>query len=185
MNNLNRDIGERIKGVRKLNELSGEEFAAQLGIEPALLERYERGEADIPVSILHGIAGAFGVGMTELLTGEAAKLSVYSVTRKGKGVGIQRRASYDYQSLAYNFNDRIIDPFLIVVEPKGEEVPVGTNTHTGQEFHYCLEGTALVRIDKHEVVLHEGDSVIFNSTYPHGIKALGGKSAKLLVTITL
>ncbi|MDL2253771.1 XRE family transcriptional regulator [Ruminococcaceae bacterium OttesenSCG-928-I18] len=184
MSELNRDIGARIKGVRDLNGLTREEFAKQLGISTELLAQYEGGSTEIPVSILHEISSKFDVSMTELLTGESAKLSVYSVVRKGKGVGIERRKDYDYKSLAYNFSDRKLDPYYITVEPKPEGEPVHMTSHSGHEFLYVLEGSVRVVVAKYETLLQEGDSIYYDSTYPHGIQAAGGKTARLLVTIT-
>lgn len=184
MSELNREIGERIQGLREMNEMTVEDFAIRITCDPAVLSQYEQGEADIPVSVLHDIAAAFDISMTELLTGEKARMSVYSVVRSGKGVGIERRKAYDYKSLAYNFADRKIDPYLITVEPKPEDQPLHMTSHSGQEFHYCIEGSVRVVIAKYETVLHEGDSVYFDSTYPHGLQALEGKRARLLVAIT-
>ena len=184
MSDLNREIGVRIRGVRELSELAPEAFAARVGIAPALLVQYETGEIDIPVSILHDISAAFDISMTELLTGESAKLSVYSVVRSGRGVGIDRRKAYDYQSLAYNFAGRKIDPYLITIAPKPDDEPLHMSAHSGHEFHYVLSGNVRIVIGKHEVNLGEGDSLYFDSTYPHGLKALGGRPATLLITIT-
>jgi len=184
MSEINREIGERIKGVRMLNKLTVEEFAKQVGTTSKLLSQYEDSSVEIPVSFLHDISHHFDISMTELLSGESAKLSVYSVVRKGKGVGVSRRKDYDYQSLAYNFADRTIDPFYITIEPKPEGCPISMVCHSGQEFHYVLDGAVRVKIDKHETVLNEGDSVYFDSTYPHSIEAMGGKSAHMIITIT-
>lgn len=184
MSELNREIGARIRGVRELSNLDLDAFAVCVHTTPKQLEQYELGEIDIPVSILHDISAAFDISMTELLTGEKAKLSIYSVVRNGRGVGIERRKAYDYKSLAYNFSGRKIDPYLITVEPKPESEPVHMTSHSGHEFHYCLEGTVRVVIAKYETTLHEGDSIYFDSTYPHGIQAMNGEPARLLVTIT-
>lgn len=184
MSELNREIGSRIRGIRELSGWDAKTFAERARIDPTLLSQYERGETDIPVSALHAVAGACDISMTELLTGEKAKLSVYSVVRKGRGVGVERRKAYDYKSLAYNFSGRKMDPFLIAVEPKPEEEPVHMTAHSGHEFHYCLSGTVRLVIAKYEVLLREGDSVYFDSTYPHGVQAMGGAPAQMLVVIT-
>lgn len=184
MSELNREIASRIRGVRELSDLDTMAFAELVHIDPALLARYESGEADIPVSALHAVAEACDISMTELLTGEKAKLSVYSVVRKGRGVGVERRKAYDYKSLAYNFSGRKIDPYLITVQPKPEDDPVHMTAHSGHEFHYCLSGTVRLVIAKYDVLLQEGDSVYFDSTYPHGVQAVGGVPAQMLVVIT-
>ena len=40
-----------------------------------------------------------------------------------------------------------------------------------------------LRIGEKELVLHEGDSIIFDSTRPHGMKAIGEKPVKFLAII--
>lgn len=184
MSELNREIGIRIRGIREIEGITQEEFAARLSIPVETIAQYEKGELDIPVSILHDISATFDISITELLTGEKARMSVYSVVRDGKGVGIERRKAYDYKSLAYNFSDRKIDPYLITVEPKPAGEPLHMTSHSGHEFHYCLEGKVRVVIAKHELFLNPGDSIYFDSTYPHGLQAVGDGPARLLVTIT-
>ena len=183
MSTINQEIGARIRGIRELNEVSVDALAEQINTSPAQLSAYEKGEADIPISVLHDISGAFGIGFTELLTGEKARLSQYSVVRKGKGVRVDRYSAYNYEALAYNFTERNMEPFVVTLEPKPEGEPFSLTSHGGQEFHFCLEGSFRVKIDRHEVDIHEGDALYFNSKYLHGLKALDGKSAKVLVVV--
>ena len=184
MTQINQEIGERIRGVRLLAELTPEEFAGKLGIQPQQLALYEEGAAEIPVSFLHGVAEKFEISMTELLIGESAKLSVYSVVRKGKGVGVSRRQEYDYRSLAYNFVGRSIDPYHITITPRPAGESVAMYCHSGQEFHYVIDGSVRLKIAKYETILNEGDSVYFNSAYPHSIEAVGGRPAHIIIAIT-
>ena len=183
MSDLNREIAERMRGIRDLSDLSVSELAGRIGLTGQELEKYESGEVEIPVSVLHDISVKLNISMTELLTGEAAKLSVYALVRGGKGVGIDRRDAYKYKDLAYNFAGRKLEPFLVTVDPKPDADPYHLNTHTGHEYHYVLEGSMNIMIDRHELTLNEGDSVYFDSTYEHGMKALCGKPVRLLVII--
>jgi transcriptional regulator with XRE-family HTH domain len=184
MNQINQDIGQRLRAVRELAELDAQAFAAQIGIAAAELLQYEAGEADIPVSVLHNAAQAFGVSTTELMTGEAARLHQYSVVRAGKGVAVERRAAYGYQSLAYNFAGRAMEPMLITIQPGEPGTPIHRTAHPGQEFHYCLEGTFDIEIGGHRITMGAGDSVYFDSSCPHGMQALHGRPARALVIIT-
>ncbi len=183
MSQVNIEIGQRIRGIRELCELDIPILAHKLGLSADILEDYESGSRDIPVSVLHEISVLLNISMTELLTGESAKLHIYSLVRAGKGVGVDRRAAYDYKSLAYNFADRRLDPFLITIEPKPEGEEYSLNSHSGHEFHFCLEGSFKIKIDKYEMTLYEGDALYFDSSYPHGMLALGGAPAKELVII--
>jgi quercetin dioxygenase-like cupin family protein len=58
------------------------------------------------------------------------------------------------------------------------------NFHEGQEFNYVIEGNIMIKIGKNEIELEEGDSIHFDSSYPHGMKALNGKRAKFLAVVS-
>ncbi len=183
MTGVNTEIGQRIKGIREINEMTIKDLADKIKVSEAFLEQCEQGLVDIPVSVLHNISVELGIGMTELLTGEEAKLSIFSVVRSGKGVGVERRAAYDYKALAYSFAHRRLDPFLITIEPKPEDEPYSLNSHEGHEFHYCLEGAFRLKIDKYEVTVNAGDSIYFDSNYKHGMKAIGGTARELVIIV--
>ena len=178
-----RQIAARIKELREISGISVEELAREFNIPVELYKEYESGNADIPVSFLYEIANKFNVELTAILTGEGPRLRTYALVRNGKGVSVERRKEYKYQSLAYNFIDKKAEPFMVVVDPDSEDSPVHFNSHPGQEFNYVLEGTLKIIIDGHELILNEGDSLYFDSGYKHGMKAMNGKPAKFLAII--
>ena len=53
----------------------------------------------------------------------------------------------------------------------------------GQEFNYVLEGTLKVILNGYEVILSEGDALFFDSSMEHGMKAMGGRTARFLAVI--
>ncbi len=183
MNDQIRLIAERIRGLREIARLSIETCAADLKIPASTYKEFESGTVDIPVSFLYQIAHKFQVELSSILTGEEPRLHVYSVTRGGHGVKVDRRKDYDYQSLAFNFVDKKMEPFLITVEPVPDSDPMPLNAHPGQEFNYLLEGTLKVNVGGHEVVLAAGDSIYFDSRHPHGMKAVGKTKAKFVAVI--
>ena len=178
-----RQIAERIRGLREIAHLSVETCAQDLAIPVETYRQYESGAIDIPVSFLYQIAHKFQVELSSILTGEGPRLRIYSVTRNGKGVKVERRKDYGYQSLAFNFIDKKMEPFLITVEPSPASAPVPLNSHPGQEFEYLLEGTLKVVVGGHEVVLAAGDSIYFDSSHPHGVMAVGSAPAKFVAVI--
>jgi mannose-6-phosphate isomerase-like protein (cupin superfamily) len=178
-----RQIAERIRGLREIAHLSAETCARELGIPLDTYASYESGAADIPASFLYQIAHTFNAEMSSLLTGEEPRLHVYCVTRSGRGVKVERRHDYDYQSLAFNFIDKKMEPFLISVQPRPEADPIPVNSHPGQEFNYLLEGTLRVVVGGHEVTLKAGDSIYFDAQHSHGMKAVGSAPARFLAVI--
>jgi transcriptional regulator with XRE-family HTH domain len=177
-----KQIADRIRDLREIANLSEETLAAELGVTAETYREYEKGSTDIPVGFLYEVANRFGVELTAVLTGEGPRLHTYCLVRNGKGVSVDRRNPYKYKSLAYNFIHKKAEPFLVTVEP-GDEDPVHFNSHPGQEFNYVMEGTLMIYIDGHQLTLNEGDSLYFDSTCSHGMKALGGKPAKFLAII--
>lgn len=178
-----KQIASRLRELREISGISLESLASELGIPKNTYIEYESGNVDIPVSFLYAAASKFNVELTEILTGEAPKLHTYALVRKGKGVSVERRKQYKYQNLAYNFKHKKAETFLVTVEPESEESPVSYNSHPGQEFNYMLEGSMKVIIDGHEIILNQGDSLYFDASVNHGMKALGNQTAQFLAII--
>lgn len=168
-----RQIKNRIAYLRDSVSVSPEEIAAYLSISTEAYNEYESGDSDIPISMIYGIAHALGVDATEIMTGEAPRMSSYSVTRKNKGIKVERYKGYDFEALAYNFIDRDKEPMLVTIEPSDERPELVT--HSGQEFNYVLEGKVGVIIGAKTIELNAGDSIYFNPMIPHGQIAIGGK----------
>jgi mannose-6-phosphate isomerase-like protein (cupin superfamily) len=183
MNEQIRLIAQRIRALRDIAQISPETCARDLGVPLETYCAYESGKADIPASFLYQVAGKFHVELSSLLTGEEPRLRVYAVTRAGRGVRVDRRKDYGYQSLAFNFIDKKMEPFLITVEPRPASDPIPLNTHPGQEFNYVLEGALKVVVEGHEVLLSPGDSIYFDARHGHGMKAVGETTAKFVAVI--
>jgi transcriptional regulator with XRE-family HTH domain len=184
MNEEIKQIAERLKGLRDALEISVEDIAGQCNVTPEEYTLLESGTVDISVSILYTISKAYGIELTALMFGgEDPKMNAYFVTRKGKGVSVERTKVYKYQSLAAGFLKRKADPFMVTVHSKPENEPFHLNAHNGQEYNYVIQGRLMIQINEKDIVLEEGDSVYFNSELPHGMKALDGKEVKFLAVI--
>ena len=175
------EIATRVRELRELSEISLQEMADHLNVSKETYEDYECGNVDIPASILFEIANKLKVSMSLLLTGQEPRMHIFSVTRKGEGVEVERRKQYRYQNLAGKFVHKKAEPFIVTVEPKEEKPSV--YSHPGQEFDYVLEGTLKLYIHDNEIVLEEGDSIFFDSSYGHAMVALNDRPAKMLVIV--
>ncbi len=181
MNHQIRQIAERLRGLREALDLNTEEFAVKTGLDKAEYERCESGNFDIPMSLLFCVAQTFGIDTTELLSGDTARAAVFFVTRKGTGISVERRKAYKYQALGAGFTGNRSEVFEVTVEPTGQ--PVSLNSHTGQEFNYVLKGTMQLHIAGNILELSEGDSIYFDASKPHGMKALRGEKVVFLAVI--
>lgn len=183
MTTKNKEIASRVKEMRELVDMTPEQLAAIINMPLATYLDYENGEGDISASALYEIANALEVDLSLLLTGDAPKMSIFTVTRKGKGVTVQRRREYGYQALASNFADKKAEPFIVTVPTTSPDAEIALNTHPGQEMDYVLEGTLKVVIHGNVILLNEGDSIYFDSNRPHGMASVGDVPAKFLAII--
>jgi len=183
MNGQIREIALRLSGLREVLNIPLEEMAETCNVSVDEYLNYESGEADIPIGALQDIAKKYNVGLTALLFGDEPTMKSYFLTRAGQGTAMERYSAYKYQALAAGFVGRKADPFIVSVEPKADDEPITLNSHNGQEFNFVLTGKMLLTINGHELVLNEGDSLYFDGTLPHGMKALDGKTVKFLAVI--
>ena len=178
-----KQVAARIRDIREIAGMSAETLAEQLSLPLETYQCFESGDTDIPLGVLFKIAHCFHIELSALLTGDEPHLHVYSIVRQGKGVKVERRKEYDHESLCSNFAHKKAEPFLVTVQPEAEDAPFARNAHPGQEFNYVLQGSVQIRIGSHDVVLHEGDSLFFDSSYEHGMKALENAPARFLAII--
>lgn len=183
MNEQIKQIAERLAGLRDALEITAEEMAGVCNLTPEQYMKLESGTVDISVSVLHQISQAYGIELTTLMFGDEPKMSSYFITRKGKGIAVERTKAYKYQSLAAGFAGRKADPFMVTVHPTPDETPIYLNSHPGQEYNIVLKGRILLQINNKELILEEGDSIYFNSELPHGMKALDGEKVSFLAII--
>ena len=177
-------IAARIRELRDILEYSSVDVAAKLNISEQEYLDFENNVKSIPISTLYELADLFNVDFTVLLTGEDPKMGDYTLVRSGQGVDVDRYPGYSFQSLAYNFKGRIMEPLYVCLEPHEDEAhEASLVAHGGQEFNLVLEGTVKVVLGKHEFFLNAGDSLYFDPRIPHGQRAVGGP-AKFVTIIS-
>ena len=179
-------IAQRIHGIREDLDISVEKMAEMCSLSVEEYLSRENGEVDFSFSFLNCCATIFGIDIAELLTGNSVScLHSYAVERKGKGLRVDRRPDFKYLHLASRFYNHRIDPLYVEV-PYSEEAlekPIVTNTLEGQEFDYVLEGGLKYAIHGQIVYLNEGDSIMFDSSGPHGMVATTKEGCKFLAVV--
>lgn len=178
-----KSIANRLRGLREVLELSAQEVAESCHLRVEEYMTLESGESDISVNVLQTIARRYGISLDVLMFGEEPKMNAYFITRAGAGVSVERRKAYKYEALASGFRDRKADPFIVTVEPAPTDAPMHLNSHEGQEMNYVLEGRLLLSLNGKELMLNVGDSLYFDSSLPHGMKALDGRPVRFLAII--
>ena len=186
-NTLNQlsELATRIKELREIMAFSVNTMTERTNVTEKQYLAYESGKEDIPFSFIHKCALAFGVEMTDLLQGSSAKLSTYTVTRKGQGQETVKEDGIDISNLAPKFKDKLAEPYFVTYEYSvaQQNKPIHLTTHSGQEFDLVLSGKLKVQVGDHVEVLGEGDSIYYNSSLPHGMIAVDGQNCSFVAVV--
>jgi len=181
---LNEDqIGKRIKRFRLDRKFTQQELADSAGITKSYLSKIENSDSSPPVSTLINIAKALGVNLDAFFNDQAPE-TILSVVRQDERQEMPRKGSpfgYTYESLAHKFPNRHMEPYLVKIPPSDSYS--SEFQHIGEECVVILDGKVEFTINKQDMVLSQGDSIYFDSSYPHRIRCMGPKPAHCMLII--
>ena len=181
------EISHRIKEMRGVAGYTVEQMAELTGVSVEQYKSYESGECDFPFTFIHKCSQVFGIEMTEILEGYSARLSSYTVTRKGGGQRTAKEDGIEINNLAPMFKQKLAEPYWVRYEysPKLQNKPIHLTSHSGQEFDLVMKGKLKVQIGNHIEILSEGDSIYYNSSTPHGMIAVDGEDCTFLAVVVV
>ena len=180
------EVAQRIREMREIFGMTESEMAQKTEVSVEEYCRYEAGELDFPFTFIHKCSLAFGIGITDLLEGQSAHLSSYTVTRKGRGQETAKEDGIRIQNLAPLFRKKIAEPYWVRYEYSKElqDKPIHLTKHSGQEFDFVMQGRLKIQIGDNVEYLEAGDSIYYNSSTPHGMIAVDGEDC-LFVAVVL
>ena len=179
------DVARRIREMREISGLTESQMAQKTEVSLQEYRQYEAGQLDFPFTFIHKCSLAFGIGITDLLEGQSAHLSSYTVTRRGQGHETAKEDGIEIKNLAPMFRKKISEPYWVHYEYSSElqDKPIHLTKHSGQEFDYIMSGRLKVQIGDNVEYLSEGDSIYYNSSTPHGMIAVEGKDCYFLAVV--
>jgi len=183
------NLGGKIRRIRLEKGLTLQELSERCGISKPALSQIENEVTMPPIATLLKIARALGIHIGDFFQESASTQDRISVVRENERkemVGRMQlesgRIGYRYESLAYTIRDKMMEPFIVEIEPLDEKEIVFYN-HKGEEFIFVMEGKLEFRGGGKTISLNPGDSLYFDSEIPHTLRGLGGKKAKILSVI--
>jgi len=181
-------LGQKIKGLRSSMRLSLKEVAEKAGLTEPVLSQIENDIVPPTIAALARIGRALKVELGYFFQKEPLGGDIEVVRRDERKIVRRQRTlgspplSYSYQSLAYRKTRRNMQPFLIEFDLDiQEEIP--SLSHEGEEFLYLLEGELEFRTEKEGIILHEEDSLYFDSQISHAFYGRGKKKPRAIVVI--
>ena len=176
--------GEMLRAAREKRGFSLDELASRTGISRDTLAQVEAGDIMLPLGQLIKLSKALSLRMGDVISKGKEPFTIVKSDQRLSSVRLReaRQVShgYEYESLAAGKKDRLMEPFIVTLHPSGAAEP---SSHDGQEFIYVLDGEMEVVIENARDILKPGDSVYYDSTSMHLVKAHGGKPAKILAVL--
>ncbi len=180
-----KDVARRIREMREIDGISAAEMAKRTEVSESEYAEYENGLRDFPFTFLHKCALIFRIGLTDLLEGQSAHLSSYTVTRKGEGQETAKESGIEIRNMAPLFRKKISEPYFVkyTYDEALQSLPINLTTHSGQEFDLVTSGQLKIQVGEHIEFLSEGDSIYYDSSTPHGMIAVGGTDCEFLAVV--
>ncbi len=179
------EVAKRIREMREISGFTVEEMSEKTEVSVEEYIAYENGTVDFPFTFIHKCALAFGLGITDILEGESARLKSYTVTRRGGGRQTAEEEGISIVNVAPMFKNKIAEPYFCKYDYNEslQNKPIHLTKHAGQEFDYVLSGKMKIQIGSNFEELQAGDSIYYNSSTPHGMIAIGGEDVRFIAII--
>ena len=180
-----KEVANRIKSVREDLGFTVEQMAKKTGTTPEEYRLLESGQSDFNFTFIYKFANACSLDITDIMEGTSPLLTQYSVVRKGEGMPFARREGFKYYNLAPAFKNKLAEPFYVVIpySEQAQNEPMHLSTHTGHEIDIVLKGSMKIQVGDRYEILHEGDSIYYDSSIPHDERAIGGSDCEIYAIV--
>jgi len=182
-------VGNRIKNLREAKFISLEDMAQRTGMSVDQIDRIEKNKDFPSLAPLIKIARVLGVRLGTFLDDQDALgpiISYKEQIKEGVSFSTNQTSSHthmNYFALSSDKSGRHMEPFIIQVDPKDDNVKFTLSSHEGEEFIYCLEGELEISYGQESYIIKEGDSIYYDSIVEHHVHAAGPKGARILAVV--
>jgi transcriptional regulator with XRE-family HTH domain len=172
-----RTLGEHLRSFRTARAMSLRALADRAQVTASFLSQLENGRTSASVATLRRLADALGIGLADLLDPTAPSDRV--LVRRGEHPlfpstdGI-RKYCITQPPL------RAVEVYVGDLDPGAETGPDLYTHGNAQEIFLVLGGEVLLHLGEETIVMHQGDSVEFQSSVPHRLVNASDGPAKVL-----
>lgn len=176
-----REVGHRIKVLRKRLGLSQRELARRAGITNASVSLIERSQMSPSVASLKKILDSLGVSMSEFFSGRALFddkifFSADELTEIGENGVSFRQVGQDMDGRAL----QVLHEFYRPGSDTGEQL----YTHTAEESGVVVRGRIEITVGAETRELGPGDAYYFDSRLPHRFRNRGDEECEIVSACT-
>ena len=168
-------IGERIRNLRELSNLTQEELAERANLTKGFISQIERDLTSISLDSLNQILEAMDENISDFFRETSEEKIVY---REKDRVAIEKERIEKFELLIPGSTNRRLEPILLTLR-KGQTTPM-ERPHEGEEFGLVLQGRITLRFGKEVQKLKRGECFYFSSEKEHCLQNTGNREAIVL-----
>jgi transcriptional regulator with XRE-family HTH domain len=168
-------IGERIRNLRELSNLTQEELAERANLTKGFISQIERDLTSISLDSLIQILEAMDENLSDFFRETSEEKIVY---REEDRVAIEKEKIDKFELLIPGSTNRRLEPILLTLR-KGQTTPM-ERPHEGEEFGLVLQGRINLRYGKEVQKLKKGECFYFSAEKEHWLQNPGSKEAVVL-----
>ena len=168
-------IGERIKNLRQLSNLTQEELAERANLTKGFISQIERDLTSISLDSLIQILGALDENISDFFQETTLEKIIY---REKDRVGIEKEKIHRFELLVPGSTNRRVEPILLTLR-KGESTPK-EKPHEGEEFGFVLRGRFTLRFGRETLKLRRGECFYLSAEKEHWLHNSSSKEAVIL-----
>jgi transcriptional regulator with XRE-family HTH domain len=166
---LSRDVGLRLRALRKAHGLSQRELAKRAGVTNGFISQLEAAKINTSLSALKRVLDGIPIGLSQFFAYEPQReeqvfFAASELTEIGKG-------RISYRQVGGNLFAHDLQMLHEVYEP-GADTGRVMLSHQGEEAGIIIEGRLEVTVGEQTKVLGPGDAYFFKSATPHRFRAL-------------
>lgn len=183
LSDADRHVARRVAALRREVGLTLKELGERAGLSDTYLSRVENEQTAVTVASLARLAEVFAVPVASFFDDEDTPRPMV-ITKAGQGTKMRfrgRSGSIVYL-LADEKHGKLMEPLIVDVSASGPEVPL--QAHAGEEFNLVLDGSCVFYFGDGEYPLEAGDSVYFDATVPHALRAANGGETRVLAVVS-
>lgn len=180
---LNKDIGRKIKELRKDKNLTLKDLSIKTGLSTGFLSQLERGLSTIAIDSLEIISKELDVDLSHFFRQTKEEKNI--ILRNHEKEVFQITSShFIHYHLTTHIEDKNLLPRLIELLPMEKTEEVTAYPHKGEEFVYVLEGILTLIMEDEEFILYPGDSAHYSSNLIHNWANYTNRRVNILVVST-
>ncbi len=168
-------IGERIKNLRQLSNLTQEELAERANLTKGFISQVERDLTSISLDSLIQILDALDEDISDFFKEASQEKIVYRVQDR---VAIEKERIAKFELLVPGSTNRRLEPILLTLN-KGESTP-REKPHEGEEFGFVLRGRVNLRFGREVLKLKRGECFYLTAEKEHWLHNTSSKEAVVL-----